>query len=132
MGRADEAALTADIVELATQYGRYGYRRITALLHTAGWAVNVKRIERIWRREGLKVPRRQPKKGRLWLGRRIDAWAGQGARHRWTSEIVGRVFHAPSPWLLDDDELSLFGADQNATPAALRLALLWDELLAKP
>ena len=66
-GRADEAALTADIVELATQYGRYGYRRITALLLTAGWVVNVKRVERIWRREGLKVPRRQPKKGRLWL-----------------------------------------------------------------
>jgi len=67
MGRADEAALTADIVELATQYGRYGYRGITALLHTAGWAVNVKRVERIWRREGLKVPQRQPKKGRLWV-----------------------------------------------------------------
>lgn len=67
MGRADEATLTADIVELATQYGRYGYRRITALLHAAGWAVNVKRVERIWRREGLKVPHRQPKKGRLWL-----------------------------------------------------------------
>lgn len=56
VGRADEAALTADIVELATRYGRYGYRRITALLHAAGWAVNVKRVERIWRREGLKVP----------------------------------------------------------------------------
>lgn len=67
VGRADEADLTADIIELATRYGRYGYRRITALLHTAGWAVNVKRVERIWRREGLKVPPRQPKKGRLWL-----------------------------------------------------------------
>jgi len=67
VGRADEAALTADIIELATRYGRYGYRRITALLHAAGWAVNVKRVERIWRREGLKVPPRQPKKGRLWL-----------------------------------------------------------------
>jgi len=66
-GRADEAALTADIIELATRYGRYGYRRITALLHTAGWAVNTKRVERIWRREGLKVPAKQPKKGRLWL-----------------------------------------------------------------
>ena len=63
----DEAALTADVVELARQYGRYGYRRITALLRGAGWAVNHKRVERIWRREGLKVPRRQPKKGRLWL-----------------------------------------------------------------
>jgi len=59
--------LTADIVELATTYGRYGYRRITALLREAGWAVNRKRVERIWRREGLKVPRKQPKRGRLWL-----------------------------------------------------------------
>ena len=62
-GRADDAALTADIVALATQYGRYGYRRITAMLRAAGWAVNVKRVERIWRREGLKVPSKQPKKG---------------------------------------------------------------------
>ena len=66
-GRADEEALTADIIALATQYGRYGYRRITALLRNAGWTVNVKRVERIWRREGLKVPQKQPKKGRLWL-----------------------------------------------------------------
>ena len=66
-GRADEAALTADIVALATQYGRYGYRRITAMLRDAGWAVNAKRVERIWRREGLKVPQKQPKKSRLWL-----------------------------------------------------------------
>ena len=66
-GRADDAALTADIIALATEYGRYGYRRITAMLRAAGWAVNVKRVERIWRLEGLKVPRRQPKKGRLWL-----------------------------------------------------------------
>ena len=66
-GRADDAALTADIVALATQYGRYGYRRITAMLQAAGWAVNVKRVERIWRLEGLKVPGKQPKKGRLWL-----------------------------------------------------------------
>ena len=66
-GRPDEEALTADIIALASQYGRYGYRRITALLQEAGWAVNVKRVERIWRREGLKVPAKQPKKGRLWL-----------------------------------------------------------------
>lgn len=64
---ADEAALTADIIALAAQYGRYGYRRITALLRAAGWGVNVKRVERVWRREGLKVPQRQPKRGRLWL-----------------------------------------------------------------
>ena len=66
-GRADEQALRADIIALASQFGRYGYRRITALLREAGWAVNVKRVERIWRREGLKVPAKQPKKGRLWL-----------------------------------------------------------------
>jgi putative transposase len=63
----DEAALTADIIALAKQYGRYGYRRITAMLRTAGWLVNKKRVERIWRREGLKVPAKQPKRGRLWL-----------------------------------------------------------------
>jgi len=66
-GSDDEATLTADIVELAKRYGRYGYRRITALLRDAGWSVNRKRVERIWRREGLKVPQRQPKRGRLWL-----------------------------------------------------------------
>jgi transposase InsO family protein len=63
----DEAALTAEIIALATRYGRYGYRRIAALLRHAGWVVNVKRVERIWRREGLKVPQKQPKRGRLWL-----------------------------------------------------------------
>ena len=63
----DEAALTADIIALARQYGRYGYRRITALLRAAGWVVNKKRVERIWRRDGLKVPQRQPKRARLWL-----------------------------------------------------------------
>lgn len=57
----DEAVLTADIIELARQYGRYGYRRITALLRSAGWTVNKKRVERIWRCEGLKVPSKQPK-----------------------------------------------------------------------
>ena len=66
-GRADEEALTADIIALASQYGRYGYRRITALLREAGCAVNVKRVERIWRREGLKVPQKQPRRSRLWL-----------------------------------------------------------------
>ena len=63
----DEVALTADIIELARQYGRYGYRRITALLRRAGWTVNKKRVERIWRCEGLKIPAKQPKRGRLWL-----------------------------------------------------------------
>jgi len=65
--RADEAALTTAIVRLATRYGRYGYRRIRRLLLDEGWDVSVKRVYRIWRREGLKVPKKQPKRGRLWL-----------------------------------------------------------------
>jgi putative transposase len=65
--RDDEALLTADIIALAIQYGRYGYRRITKMLCAAGWTVSFKRVERIWRREGLKVPAKQPKRGRLWL-----------------------------------------------------------------
>ena len=63
----EEAQLTRRIVALAREYGRYGYRRIAALLRHEGWPVNHKRVERIWRREGLKVPRKQPKRGRLWL-----------------------------------------------------------------
>ena len=55
------------MIELARQFGRYGYRRIAALLREAGWSVSDGRIERLWRREGLKVPQKQPKKGRLWL-----------------------------------------------------------------
>jgi len=65
-GDDDEEALTADLIALARKHGRYGYRKISALLRAAGWLVNDKRGERIWRREGLKVPKKQPKKGRLW------------------------------------------------------------------
>jgi transposase InsO family protein len=64
---AEESRLVADTIALATKYGRYGYRRITALLNERGWKVNHKRVERIWRQEGLKVPKRQPRRGRLWL-----------------------------------------------------------------
>lgn len=55
-GREDEEHLVADMIELTRQFGRYGYRRIAALLRDAGWHVNDKRVERLWRREGLKVP----------------------------------------------------------------------------
>ena len=64
---SDEQQLTGDIVALATRYGRYGYRRITAMLRREGWVVNHKRVERVWRKEGLKVPKKQPKRKRLWL-----------------------------------------------------------------
>ena len=65
--RDDELPLTQRIVELASMFGRYGYRRITALLRGEGWWVNHKRVERIWRQEGLKVPKKQRKRGRLWF-----------------------------------------------------------------
>ena len=67
MVRDDEKPLTQAIIDLASEYGRYGYRRITAMLRQRGWHVNHKRVERIWRQEGLKVPQKQPKRGRLWL-----------------------------------------------------------------
>ena len=65
--RSDESLLTRSIVRLAGQYGRYGYRRVHALLESQGWQVSHGRVMRIWRREGLKVPAKQPKRGRLWL-----------------------------------------------------------------
>jgi len=74
---------------LAKRYGRYVYRRITALLRDAGWSVNRKRVERIWRREGLKVPQRQPKRGRLWLadGSCIRLRPERG-NHVWAYDVV--------------------------------------------
>jgi putative transposase len=67
-GKDDEAALVAELIELARCYGRYGYRKVAALLQAAGWLVNDKRVERLWRQEGLKVPAKQPKRARLWDG----------------------------------------------------------------
>jgi putative transposase len=63
----DDVPLPQRVIALASEYGRYGYRRVTALLRGAGWRVNHKRVARLWRREGLKVPQKQPKRGRLWL-----------------------------------------------------------------
>ena len=93
-GRDDEERLTADIIELARQYGRYGYRKITALLRDAGWLVNAKRVERIWKREGLKVPPRQPKRGRLWLadGSCIRL-RPERANHVWAYDFVEHRTH---------------------------------------
>ena len=65
--REDESALTAAMTRLACQYGRYGYRRVHALLRAEGWSVSHSRVLRIWRLEGLKVPPKQPKRSRLWL-----------------------------------------------------------------
>ena len=76
----DEPRLIRRIVALATQFGRYGYRRITALLRREGWDVNHKRVERLWRQEGLKVPQKQPKRRRLWLN--DGACVRRRAEHR--------------------------------------------------
>ena len=65
--RSDESLLTRSIVRLAGQYGRYGYRRVHALLKSEGWQVSHGWVMRLWRREGLKVPAKQPRRGRLWL-----------------------------------------------------------------
>lgn len=64
---AFEKRLREAIIRLATRYGRYGYRKVTALLRGEGFAVNHKRVEHIWKEEGLKVPQKQPKRKRLWL-----------------------------------------------------------------
>jgi len=87
------------MIELTRQYGRYGYRRVAALLRDAGWQVNDKRIERLWRREGLKVPMKQPKKGRLWFN--DGSWLRlrpEYCDHVWSYDFVhhrtddGKVF----------------------------------------
>jgi transposase InsO family protein len=65
--RADEGALEGLVISLAGQYGEYGYRIITGMIRLTGWIVNHKRVERIWRKAGLKVPKKQPKRRRLWL-----------------------------------------------------------------
>ena len=93
-GRDDEERLTADIVTLAKQYGRYGYRKIAEFLRRAGWLVNDKRVERIWRREGLKVPARQPKRARLWTAEgsciRLRA---ERPNHVWSYDFVEERTH---------------------------------------
>lgn len=93
-GRDDEARLTVDIIALARDYGRYGYRRIAELLRRAGWSINDKRVERIWRREGLKVPAKQPKRKRLWLndGSCIRLRA-ERPNHVWSYDFVHHRTH---------------------------------------
>ncbi len=87
------------MIELTRQYGRYGYRRVAALPRDAGWQVNDKRIERLWRREGLKVPMKQPQKGRLWFN--DGSWLRlrpEYCDHVWSYDFVhhrtddGKVF----------------------------------------
>jgi putative transposase len=85
----DEERLTQRVVELACEYGRYGYRRVTAMLRNDGWNVNHKRVERIWRRAGLKVPQKQPKRSRLWLkDGSIIRLKPEFAKHVWSYDFM--------------------------------------------
>jgi transposase len=89
-----EDALTAALIGLARSFGRYGHKRITGLLQMAGWSVNAKRVQRIWRREGLKVPSRQPKSCRLWLadGSCIRL-RPEHKNHVWAYDFVSETTH---------------------------------------
>ena len=93
-----EERLIKRITELACEYGRYGYRRITALLRAEGFRVNHKRVERIWRQEGLKVPKKQPKRGRLWLndGSCVRQRA-EHPNHLWSYDFVFERTHDNKP-----------------------------------
>ncbi len=96
--KGDEAALREAIIALASEYGRYGYRRITALLGRDGWQVNHKRVERIWRQEGLKVPKRQPKRGRLRLNDGSCVRLRPAYRHHvWSDDFVSARTHDGRP-----------------------------------
>jgi putative transposase len=94
MHRPDEEALTEAIIALASEYGRYGYRRITAKLQEAGWQVGKDRVQRIWRREGLKVPQKQRPRGRLWLNDgSCVRLRPEHANHVWSYDFVSARTH---------------------------------------
>ncbi|HTT22829.1 MAG TPA: IS3 family transposase [Candidatus Sulfotelmatobacter sp.] len=92
--RIDEDALTKAIITLASEYGRYGYRRITAELRKAGWQVGKDRVQRIWRREGLKVPQKQRPRGRLWLNDgSCVRLRPERTNHVWAYDFVSAMTH---------------------------------------
>lgn len=85
----DEEKLRKRITKIASEFGRYGYRRVTSILHQEGWDVNVKRVYRIWREEGLKVPKKQPKRARLWLASGSTVrLKPEKANHVWSYDFV--------------------------------------------
>ena len=89
-GREDEEPLTDDLVALVREHGRLGYRKLAVLLRsTSGWVVNDKRVERIWRQEGLKVPPRQPKRSRIWLSNgACTRLRAERPTHVWSYDFV--------------------------------------------
>ena len=95
----DEELLREQIVSLASKYGRYGYRRVTAMLRNEGWLVNHKRVERIWRQEGLKVPAKQPKRSRLWLNDgSIVRLKPEFPKHVWSYDFMQHRTHNGVPF----------------------------------
>ncbi len=95
----DEHLLREQILQLASEYGRYGYRRVTAMLQNQGWLVNHKRVERIWRQEGLKVPQKQPKRGRLWLkDGSIVRLRPEFPKHVWSYDFMQHRTHNGVPF----------------------------------
>ena len=92
--REDEDALTQSIIVAASQYGRYGYRRITVVLREDGWQVGKDRVERIWRREGLKVPQKQKPRGRLWFNDgSCVRLRPERSNHVWSYDFVSAKTH---------------------------------------
>lgn len=97
--REDEAPLTARMIELSCVYGRYGTPRITAMLQGEGWKVNHKRVERLWRQNGLKVPKKQPRRGRLWLNDGSCVRLRPAAKdHVWAYDFVSCRTHDGVPF----------------------------------
>jgi len=78
--RDDEGQLIQAMLTLVKQHPRYGYRRVWALLRADGWSVNVKRVHRLWKKNGLKVPVKQRKKRRL--GTSDNSCTRQSAEHK--------------------------------------------------
>ncbi len=96
--RDDEEALVGEVTDLASRFGRYGYRTVTGLLRLSGWCVNKKRVERIWKQEGLKVPQKQPKRGRLWLNDgSCVRLRPQRPNHVWSYDFVHDRTHNGRP-----------------------------------
>lgn len=90
----EQEKLRGRVVDIATEYGRYGYRKVTEMLNLEGWDVGKDRVFTIWRQEGLKVPQKQPKRSRLWLA------DGSCVRHRperknhvWSYDFVSDQTH---------------------------------------
>lgn len=96
--RPDEDLLTQRIISLACQYGRYGYRRIAVMVNRSGLRVSRDRVERIWRREALQVPRKQRPRGRLWLndGSCIRL-RPERPNHVWSYDFVTTWTHGGRP-----------------------------------